>query len=198
MKKSILWIVLGGLLLIVLIFGGCSVSKYNTMIELNQNVEQTWGNVQNYYQRRADLVPNLVSTVKGAAAHEANTLQAVTDARAKVGSINITADNLTEETLKQYQEAQNELTQAMKSVMMVAESYPNITGTQNFRDLQVQLEGAENRIATARMDYTKAVSEYNTAVQSFPGNIVASLFGFEKKPQFAADASAQTDRKSVV
>ena len=195
MKKSILWIVLGGLLLIVLIFGGCSVSKYNTMVELNQNVEQTWGNVQNYYQRRADLVPNLVSTVKGAAAHEANTLQAVTDARAKVGSINITADNLTEETLKQYQEAQNELTQAMKSVMMVAESYPNITGTQNFRDLQVQLEGAENRIATARMDYTKAVSEYNTAVQSFPGNIVASLFGFEKKPQFAADASAQTAPK---
>ena len=195
MKKSILWIVLGGLLLIVLIFGGCSVSKYNTMIELNQNVEQTWGNVQNYYQRRADLVPNLVSTVKGAAAHEANTLQAVTDARAKVGSINITADNLTEETLKQYQEAQNELTQAMKSVMMVAESYPNITSTQNFRDLQVQLEGAENRIATARMDYTKAVSEYNTAVQSFPGNIVASLFGFEKKPQFAADASAQTAPK---
>ena len=195
MKKSILWIVLGGLLLIVLIFGGCSVSKYNTMVELNQNVEQTWGNVQNYYQRRADLVPNLVSTVKGAAAHEANTLQAVTDARAKVGSINITADNLPEETLKQYQEAQNELTQAMKSVMMVAESYPNITGTQNFRDLQVQLEGAENRIATARMDYTKAVSEYNTAVQSFPGNIVASLFGFEKKPQFAADASAQTAPK---
>ena len=195
MKKSILWIVLGGLLLIVLIFGGCSVSKYNTMVELNQNVEQTWGNVQNYYQRRADLVPNLVSTVKGAAAHEANTLQAVTDARAKVGSINITADNLTEETLKQYQEAQNELTQATKSVMMVAESYPNITGTQNFRDLQVQLEGAENRIATARMDYTKAVSEYNTAVQSFPGNIVASLFGFEKKPQFAADASAQTAPK---
>ena len=195
MKKSILWIVLGGLLLIVLIFGGCSVSKYNTMVELNQNVEQTWGNVQNYYQRRADLVPNLVSTVKGAAAHEANTLQAVTDARAKVGSINITADNPTEETLKQYQEAQNELTQAMKSVMMVAESYPNITGTQNFRDLQVQLEGAENRIATARMDYTKAVSEYNTAVQSFPGNIVASLFGFEKKPQFAADASAQTAPK---
>ena len=195
MKKSILWIVLGGLLLIVLIFGGCSVSKYNTMVELNQNVEQTWGNVQNYYQRRADLVPNLVSTVKGAAAHEANTLQAVTDARAKVGSINITADNLTEETLKQYQEAQNELTQAMKSVMMVAESYPNITGTQNFRDLQVQLEGAENRIATARMDYTQAVSEYNTAVQSFPGNIVASLFGFEKKPQFAADASAQTAPK---
>ena len=195
MKKSILWLVLAGLLLIVLIFGGCSVSKYNTMVELNQNVEQTWGNVQNYYQRRADLVPNLVSTVKGAAAHEANTLQAVTDARAKVGSINITADNLTEETLKQYQEAQNELTQAMKSVMMVAESYPNITGTQNFRDLQVQLEGAENRIATARMDYTKAVSEYNTAVQSFPGNIVASLFGFEKKPQFAADASAQTAPK---
>ena len=195
MKKSILWIVLGGLLLIVLIFGGCSVSKYNTMVELNQNVEQTWGNVQNYYQRRADLVPNLVSTVKGAAAHEANTLQAVTDARAKVGSINITADNLTEETLKQYQEAQNELTQAMKSVMMVAESYPNITGTQNFRDLQVQLEGAEDRVATARMDYTKAVSEYNTAVQSFPGNIVASLFGFEKKPQFAADASAQTAPK---
>ena len=171
------------------------MSKYNTMVELNQNVEQTWGNVQNYYQRRADLVPNLVSTVKGAAAHEANTLQAVTDARAKVGSINITADNLTEETLKQYQAAQNELTQAMKSVMMVAESYPNITGTQNFRDLQVQLEGAENRIATARMDYTKAVSEYNTAVQSFPGNIVASLFGFEKKPQFAADASAQTAPK---
>ena len=146
-------------------------------------------------QRRADLVPNLVSTVKGAAAHEANTLQAVTDARAKVGTVNITADQLTEENLKKFQQAQNELSGALKSLLAVSEAYPNIKGTENFRDLQTQLEGTENRISTARVDYTNAVNKYNNSVMKFPGNIIAGMFGFEKKPQFQADEAAQTAPK---
>ena len=119
----------------------------------------------------------------GAAAHEANTLQAVTDARAKVGTVNITADQLTEENLKKFQQAQNELSGALKSLLAVSEAYPNIKGTENFRDLQTQLEGTENRISTARVDYTNAV------------NIIAGMFGFEKKPQFQADEAAQTAPK---
>lgn len=153
------------------------------------------GKVQTAYQRRADLVPNLVSTVKGAAAHEANTLQAVTDARAKVGTVNITADQLTEENLKKFQQAQNELSGALKSLLAVSEAYPNIKGTENFRDLQTQLEGTENRISTARVDYTNAVNKYNNSVMKFPGNIIAGMFGFEKKPQFQADEAAQTAPK---
>ena len=151
--------------------------------------------MQTDYQRRADLVPNLVNTVKGASEHEKSTLQAVTDARAKVGSLNISAEDLTEENLKKFQAAQNELANAMKSLIAVGEAYPNIKATDNFRDLQVQLEGTENRIATARKDYTKAVKDYNEAVRKFPSSMFASIFGFEKKPQFQADEAAQSAPK---
>ncbi len=194
MKKSVL-ITIVSVVVVLLIFGGCSISKYNTIVTDSNEVENAWGKVQTAYQRRADLVPNLVSTVKGAAAHEANTLQAVTDARAKVGSVSISADQLTEENLKKFQKAQNELSGALKSLLAVSEAYPNIKGTENFRDLQVQLEGTENRISTARTDYTNAVNQYNNAVMRFPGNIIASMFGFSKKPQFQADEAAQTAPK---
>lgn len=194
MKKSVL-ITIVSVVVVLLIFGGCTISKYNTIVTDSNEVEYAWGKVQTAYQRRADLVPNLVSTVKGAAAHEANTLQAVTDARAKVGSVNITADQLTEENLKKFQQAQNELSGALKSLLAVSEAYPNIKGTENFRDLQVQLEGTENRISTARTDYTNAVNQYNNAVMRFPGNIIAGMFGFSKKPQFQADEAAQTAPK---
>lgn len=192
MKKTTLWIVLGSVVALLLLMGGC---KYNSLVGKSNEVESAWAKVQTDYQRRTDLVPNLVNTVKGAAAHEANTLQAVTDARAKVGSINLSADDLTEENLKKFQSAQNELSNAMKSLIAVGESYPNIKGTENFRDLQVQLEGTENRISTSRKDYTAAVKSYNDAVMKFPSNIVAGMFGFGKKPQFQADESAQTAPK---
>lgn len=195
MKIKTLWIVLAAVVVLLLIFGGCTVGKYNTLVADSNGVENAWGKVQTAYQRRADLVPNLVSTVKGAAAHEANTLQAVTDARAKVGTVNITADQLTEENLKKFQQAQNELSGALKSLLAVSEAYPNIKGTENFRDLQTQLEGTENRISTARVDYTNAVNKYNNSVMKFPGNIIAGMLGFEKKPQFQADEAAQTAPK---
>ena len=192
MKIKTLWIVLAAVVVLLLIFGGCTVGKYNTLVADSNGVENAWGKVQTAYQRRADLVPNLVSTVKGAAAHEANTLQAVTDARAKVGTVNITADQLTEENLKKFQQAQNELSGALKSLLAVSEAYPNIKGTENFRDLQTQLEGTENRISTARVDYTNAVNKYNNSVMKFPGNIIAGMFGFEKADFFKADDNSQT------
>lgn len=198
MKIKTLWIVLAAVAVLIvplLIFGGYAAVKYNTIVADSNEVENAWGKVQTAYQRRADLVPNLVSTVKGAAAHEANTLQAVTDARAKVGTVNITADQLTEENLKKFQQAQNELSGALKSLLAVSEAYPNIKGTENFRDLQTQLEGTENRISTARVDYTNAVNKYNNSVMKFPGNIIAGMFGFEKKPHFQADEAAQTAPK---
>lgn len=193
MKKSLIAII--AVVVLVLAMGGCGVSKYNSIVESGNEVENAWGKVQTAYQRRADLVPNLVSTVKGAAAHEANTLQAVTDARAKVGQITLTADQLTEENLKRFQQAQNELSGALRSLIAVSEAYPNIKGTDNFRDLQVQLEGTENRISTARTDYTNAVKAYNDNVMKFPGNLIAGMFGFDKKPQFQADEAAQTAPK---
>ena len=191
MKIKTLWIVLAAVVVLLLIFGGCTVGKYNTIVADSNGVENAWGKVQTAYQRRADLVPNLVSTVKGAAAHEANTLQAVTDARAKVGTVNITADQLTEENLKKFQQAQNELSGALKSLLAVSEAYPNIKGTENFRDLQTQLEGTENRISTARVDYTNAVNKYNNSVMKFPGNIIAGMFGFEKKAYFEAEEGSE-------
>ena len=193
MKIKTLWIVLAAVAVLIvplLIFGGYAAVKYNTIVADSNGVENAWGKVQTAYQRRADLVPNLVSTVKGAAAHEANTLQAVTDARAKVGTVNITADQLTEENLKKFQQAQNELSGALKSLLAVSEAYPNIKGTENFRDLQTQLEGTENRINESRQLYNKAVKDFNVKVRRFPSNIIAGICGFEKKSPFEADAKA--------
>lgn len=170
---------------------GLTSCNYNSLVEKEQKVNQSWAQVENQYQRRADLIPNLVNTVKGYSAHEQETLTKVTEARAKATSITLDADDLTEENLAKYQEAQNELSGALKSLLAVTEAYPDLKANENFMNLQTQLEGTENRIATERMRYTEAVQDYNTSIKKFPTNIYAGWFGFEEKPQFKAEAGAQ-------
>lgn len=165
--------------------------NYNSLVEKQQKVDQSWAEVENQYQRRADLVPNLVSTVKGYAAHESSTLEKVTQARAAATSINITADNLNEENLARFQQAQGELGQALKSLLAVQEAYPNLKANENFMALQAQLEGTENRITVARGRYTEAVQDYNTSIKKFPTVIYAGWFGFDAKPQFKAEQGAE-------
>ena len=167
-----------------------SSCNYNSLVEQQQTVDQTWAEVENQYQRRADLIPNLVSTVKGYAAHESSTLEKVTQARAAATSITIDPSDLNEETLAKYQEAQNQLTGALKSLLAVSEAYPDLKANENFKDLQVQLEGTENRVTTARGRYTQAVADYNSAIKKFPTVIYAGWFGFTPKPQFKAEAGA--------
>ena len=179
------------LILAVMLFPLLSSCNYNSLVEKNQQVEQSWAEVQNQYQRRSDLIPNLVATVKGYATHESETLEKVTQARAAATSVNINADELNEETLAKFQAAQNQLTGALKSLLAVSEAYPDLKANENFRDLQVQLEGTENRIATARGRYTQVVADYNTSIKKFPTNIYAGWFGFEPQPQFKADDAAQ-------
>ena len=165
--------------------------NYNSLVEKQQNVDQAWAQVENQYQRRADLIPNLVNTVKGYSTHESETFEKVTLARAKATSITIDADNLNEENLAKFQAAQNELSQALKSLLAVTEAYPDLKANENFMNLQTQLEGTENRIATERMRYTEAVRDYNTEIKKFPTTIYAGWFGFEPKPQFKAEEGAQ-------
>lgn len=165
--------------------------NYNSLVEKQQNVDQSWAEVENQYQRRADLIPNLVNTVKGYSTHESETFEKVTLARAKATSITIDADNLTEENLAKFQAAQNELSQALKSLLAVTEAYPDLKANENFMNLQTQLEGTENRITTARMRYTESVRDYNTAIKKFPTTIYAGWFGFDPKPQFKAEEGAQ-------
>ena len=170
---------------------GLTSCNYNSLVEKEQKVNQSWAQVENQDQRRADLIPNLVNTVKGYSTHEQETLTKVTEARAKATSITLDADDLTEENLAKYQEAQNELSGALKSLLAVTEAYPDLKANENFMNLQTQLEGTENRIATERMRYTEAVQDYNTSIKKFPTNIYAGWFGFEEKPQFKAEAGAQ-------
>lgn len=178
------------ILIVVLLFaGGCS--SYNGMVDADQAVSKQWGQVESQYQRRADLIPNLVSTVKGYASHESSTFEAVTEARAKAGSITLTADELTPENMAKFQQAQNELSGALKSLLAVSEAYPELKANENFLDLQAQLEGTENRIATERMRFNETVEAYNKKVLRFPGNIWAGLFGFDRKDMFKADQGAQ-------
>ena len=164
---------------------------YNSLVEKQQSVDQSWAEVENQYQRRADLIPNLVNTVKGYAAHEEETFRKVTEARSKATQITINADDLNEETLARFQQAQNELSGALKSLLAVTEAYPDLKANQNFQDLQTQLEGTENRVATARTRYTEAVANYNTSIKKFPTTIYAGWFGFEAKPQFKAEAGSE-------
>lgn len=179
------------LILAVMMMPLFSSCNYNSLVEKKQQVEQSWAEVQNQYQRRSDLIPNLVATVKGYATHESETLEKVTQARAAATSVNINAEELNEETLAKFQEAQNQLTGALKSLLAVSEAYPDLKANENFRDLQVLLEGTENRIATARGRYTQTVADYNTSIKKFPTNIYAGWFGFEPQPQFKADDAAQ-------
>ena len=191
MKIKTLWIVLAAVVVLLLIFGGCTVGKYNTLVADSNEVENAWGKVQTAYQRRADLIPNLVSTVKGYAKHESETLENVMAARAKATQVTINSDNLTPEKLKQYQAAQGELSQALGRLMAVSENYPNLKANENFSELQAQLEGTENRINESRQIYNSAVQTYNVSVRRFPANIVAGMFGFDKKNQFEAEAGAE-------
>lgn len=165
--------------------------NYNSLVEKQQDVDQSWAQVENQYQRRADLIPNLVNTVKGYSTHEEETLTKVVEARAKATSITINADDLTEENLARYQQAQNELSGALKSLLAVTEAYPDLKANENFLNLQAQLEGTENRIATERKRYTESVRDYNTAIKKFPTVIYAGWFGFKPKPQFQAETGAE-------
>ncbi|RRN76334.1 LemA family protein [Pseudoxanthomonas sp. SGD-10] len=163
---------------------------YNKNVALDEKVKAQWGEVENQYQRRADLIQNLVNTVKGAANFEKETLTEVIEARSKATSIQVNPDQLTEENIKRFQESQGQLSQALGRLMMVSEQYPQLKANQNFLDLQTQIEGTENRIAVARRDYNAAVQEYNTSIRTFPNNIFAGMFGFSQKGAFAADAGA--------
>lgn len=164
---------------------------YNNLVSHSEAVKAQWANVENQYQRRADLIPNLVSTVKGYAAHEKSTLEGVVDARARATQVRIDFDNLNEQTLAKYSQAQGELSSALSRLMAISEAYPDLKANQNFRDLQTQLEGTENRIATERRRFNEMVQTYNVYVQQFPRNLIAGMFGFTPKSFFAAEAGAE-------
>ena len=186
MIRKLLYIIVA-----IVAMSGLTSCNYNSLVEKQQTVDQAWAQVENQYQRRADLIPNLVATVKGYATHESETLEKVTLTRAKATSITIDAENLDEETLAKYQQAQGELSQALKSLLAVTEAYPDLKANENFMNLQTQLEGTENRISTERMRYTEAVKDFNTSIKKFPTVIYAGWFGFKAKPQFKADAGAE-------
>lgn len=164
---------------------------YNSLVEKQQKVDQQWAQVENQYQRRADLIPNLVETVKGYAAHEEETFKKVTEARAAATSITIDAEHLDDATLAKYQAAQNQLSQALKSLLAVSEAYPELKANENFIALQDELANTENKISTERMRYTEAVKDYNTSIKKFPTLIYAGWFGFEPKSQFKAETGAE-------
>jgi LemA protein len=170
------------LLLLVALLAGCG---YNSMQRQDEAVKGAWSEVLNQYQRRADLIPNLVATVKGYAAHEADVLTRVTEARAKVGTVKVDAGDAA--SIAAFQQAQGELSSALSRLMVVAENYPNLKADQSFRELQAQLEGTENRITVARNRYIASVQEYNTLIRSFPNNLTAMLFGYEIKPNFSVE-----------
>lgn len=189
MKKGTITLLVIGVLILIMVGG--TLTTYNGLIAKDEAVATAWGNIQSQYQRRADLIPNLVSTIKGYAKHESETLENVMAARAKATQVTINSDNLTPEKLKQYQAAQGELSQALGRLMAVSENYPNLKANENFSELQAQLEGTENRINESRQIYNSAVQTYNVSVRRFPANIVAGMFGFDKKNQFEAEAGAE-------
>jgi len=185
MKKTIIGIA------IVAVLAFWAMGNYNKMVTEEENVETSRGNVENQYQRRMDLIPNLVATVKGYAAHEKETFEAVIAARAKATQITIDPSNATPEQLAAYQNAQGELSQALGRLLAVSESYPDLKANQNFMALQEQLEGTENRITVARNQFNETAKGFNTLIRKFPNNIIANIFGFEKKPYFEAEAGAE-------
>lgn len=178
---------------IAVAFTSCN---YNSLVEQQEGVDKAWSEVENQYQRRSDLIPNLVATVKGYAAHEENTLTAVVEARANASSVTIQAEELTDENLARFQQAQDALSQGIGRLMAVAEAYPDLKANENFQELQAQLEGTENRIAVARRNYNEAAQQYNAEIRKFPTLIYAGWFGFNKKPYFQAAAGA--DQAPVV
>ena len=186
MKKGI--IVILALVVLAIAWG---VSIYNGLVSKQENVEKAVGNVQTAYQKRADLIPNLVATVKNYAEYEAQTLEAVVAARAKATSVTLDANNLTEENLKAFQAAQDEMSGALSRLLVTVEQYPDLKANQNYLDLQSQLESCENSIANTRREFNETARTYNTAVRRFPANIIAGMFGFDKKPYFEASEGAE-------
>ena len=183
MKK---WIWIGVVAVVAIFF----YATYNGFVNREEGLKSAWSNVETQYQRRADLIPNLVNTVKGYAAHETQTLNEVTEARPRATSINLSADDLTPERLAQFQRAQAEVRSALGRLIAVSESYPDLKANQNFLELQAQLEGTENRIAVARKDFNAAAQQYNVSVRRFPANLVARMFGFGQKPYFESAEGA--------
>ncbi|MBQ8564310.1 MAG: LemA family protein [Bacteroidaceae bacterium] len=186
MKKFLVHIIA-----VVALAASLTSCDYNGMVEAEENVNAQWAKVENQYQRRADLIPNLVNTVKGYAAHESSTLEAVVEARSKATQMTVDAENLDAESLQKFQEAQGELSQALGRLLSITENYPDLKANENFRDLQAQLEGTENRISTERGRYSEMVASYNAMIRKFPGIITAKIFGFDAKPQFAAEAGSE-------
>ena len=186
MKKGFIVIIV--LVVLAVIWG---VGIYNGLVSKQEAVEKAVGNVQTAYQKRADLIPNLVATVKNYAEYEAGTLTAVVEARAKATSVTLDANNLTEENLKAFQAAQDEMSSALSRLLVTVEQYPDLKANQNYLDLQSKLEGCENSIANARREFNETVRDYNTTVRRFPGNIIAGMFGFDTKPYFEASEGAE-------
>lgn len=189
MKKSSIILIAIAAVLILAIFSG--ISTYNKLVTEREKVNSQWANVESQYQRRSDLIPNLVATVKGYATHESSTLEGVIAARAKATQVTVDAKTLTPEKLQQYQAAQGELTSALNKLIMIKESYPELKANQNFLELQVQLEGTENRISVERSRYNEVAQNYTTIIQRFPAVIFANMFGFEKKPYFEAEKGSE-------
>jgi LemA protein len=187
-KKNLGLVITLAIVAVVLIWG---VSGYNGLVSMDEGVQNKWADVETQYQRRADLIPNLVNTVKGYAAHEKETLEGVVKARSEATSVKIDAENMTAEQMAQYQKAQNGISSALSKLLLVVEKYPDLKANQNFLELQSQLEGTENRITVARRDFNGVAKEYNTAIRKFPKNILAGMFGFEKKAYFEAQEGAE-------
>lgn len=188
MKKSVTIIIVIALLAAVAFW---LVGKYNAMVSADENVKTAWAQVENQYQRRSDLIPNLVATVKGYAAHESQVLESVVAARAKATQVVVDPSKTSHEDLAAFQAAQGELSQALGRLLAVTENYPDLKANQNFLELQAQLEGTENRITVARNAFNESAKEYNQLIRMFPNNIVASCFGFEQKAYFEAESDAE-------
>jgi LemA protein len=187
MSKLTKILIIVGIIAVVILWG---VRIYNNMVKLDEETQQAWAQVENVYQRRADLIPNLVKTVQGAAEYEKGTLEGVIEARAKATSVQVDPSNLTEESIAAFQQAQDQLSSALSRLMVVVERYPELKANQNFLELQAQLEGTENRIAVERKNFNEVVQKYNTAIRRFPNNIFAGMFGFDKKGYFKAQEGA--------
>lgn len=186
MKKSTI-IILAAVVLLVI----AGVSAYNGLVSKEEGVKNAWSNVENQYQRRSDLIPNLVNTVKGYAAHEQETFQSVTEARSKATQMSVAMDDLTPEKLQAYQKAQGEVGRALGRLLAISENYPELKANENFKELQAQLEGTENRIAVERRKFNETVRQYNTSIRKFPLNLFAAVFGFEQSAYFEADENSR-------
>lgn len=191
MKHKALWITLAVVAILGISLFSWVKGTYNTMVAQDENVKTVWSQVENQYQRRMDLIPNLVNTVKGYAAHEKETLEGVVSARAQATQTTIDPSNLNEESMKKFQAAQGELSSALSRLMVVLERYPDLKANQNFSELQAQLEGTENRISVERKRFNEVAQTYNTYIRSFPSNILAGMFGFQSKAYFTAETRAE-------